>query len=134
MDKIDAVTENAETQEQIVKAVYEYMINNFDYDYEKAETIQAGYIPEISLLNEKGSGICYDYSAIFSAALRYKGVPAKMVKGNCKAVSSYHAWNEVMINGEWKVVDVTSDAFYASHNTEYSFEKDSAAYTASYVY
>jgi transglutaminase-like putative cysteine protease len=133
-DLIDEITLEANTNDEIIKAIYDYMLDNFKYDYEKAANIGTGYNPQISLLLDKKEGICYDYSAIFSAALRYKGIPTKLVKGYTTHVNSYHAWNEVLTENGWVTVDTTVDAFYKLHNMNYSFEKGSNEYTTKYYY
>ena len=131
---IDSITENATSDEEITNSIYKYMIENFSYDYNKAASVQSGYIPSISLLANEKNGICYDYSAIFSAALRYKGVPCKLLKGYSTYVGSYHAWNQVCLNGQWMTVDVTIDAYYNNYNMSYNFAKETEKYTEKYVY
>lgn len=131
---IDTITENAATDEEITNSIYDYMVENFSYDYDKAANIQSGYIPSISLLTNEKNGICYDYSAIFSAALRYKGIPSKLVKGYTTYVGSYHAWNQVYLDDQWVTVDITVDAYYNSYNMSYNFAKETEKYTEKYVY
>jgi transglutaminase-like putative cysteine protease len=131
---IDSITENATTNEEITNSIYDYMIENFSYDYNKAANIQSGYIPSISLLANEKNGICYDYSAIFTAALRYKGIPSKLVKGYTTYVGSYHAWNQVYLNDQWVTVDLTVDAYYNNYNISYNFTKETEKYTEKYVY
>ncbi len=131
---IDTITENSTTNEEITNCIYNYMIENFSYDYDKAANVQSGYLPSISLLTNEKNGICYDYSAIFSAALRYKGVPSKLVKGYTSYVGSYHAWNQVYLNDQWVTVDVTIDAYYNNYNMSYNFAKETEKYTEKYVY
>lgn len=134
MNFIDELTIDAVSNQEIIDVLYNYMINNFGYDYIKAATVKSGYLPEISLLLDEKIGICYDYSAIFSAALRYKGIPSKLVKGYTTYVNSYHAWNEVLTDEGWVIVDLTVDAFFKAHNMTYSFIKDNNAYTTKYEY
>ncbi|MDP3386965.1 MAG: transglutaminase-like domain-containing protein [Eubacteriales bacterium] len=134
MNFVDELTTDATSNQQIIGILYNYMVNNFGYDYNKATTVTSGYRPDISLLLNEKIGICYDYAAIFSAALRYKGIPSKLVKGYTTYVNSYHAWNEVLTDEGWVTVDLTVDAFYNTHNMTFSFAKDDAAYTTKYEY
>ncbi len=134
MNFVDELTTDATSNQEIIQVLYDYMVNNFGYDYNKAATVKSGYLPDISLLLNDQIGICYDYAAVFSAALRYKGIPSKLVKGYTTYVSSYHAWNEVLTDEGWVTVDLTIDAFYNTHNMAYSFAKDDNDYTTKFEY
>ena len=131
---IDEITLQAETDSEILQSIYNYMIENFNYDYEKANLVDTNYLPNIDLLLTTSKGICYDYSAILSAALRYKGVPAKLIKGNTTFLEEYHSWNEVLINDEWVTIDTTIDTYYNEYNFIYSMEKNSENYIVENVY
>ena len=134
MNFVDQLTIDSTTNQEIIQVIYDYMVNNFGYDYTKASTVKSGYLPDISLLLNDQIGICYDYAAVFSAALRYKGIPSKLVKGYTTYVNSYHAWNEVLTDDGWVTVDLTIDAFYNTNKMAYSFAKDNNAYTTKFEY
>lgn len=95
-----------------VKAIYEYVVLNTSYDTAKLNNLPSGYEPNIEDTFKARKGICYDYSALFGAMCRSQGIPCKLVKGYVKNVNGYHAWNRVYVDGQWKVVDTTSDAVY----------------------
>lgn len=133
-DKAKELTYNLDKDKAKVEAIYSYMVDNFSYDYDKKRTVQTGYIPDIddTLLTKKG--ICYDHAALFAAMTRSVGIPCKLVKGYAKGVNDYHAWNEVAINGEWIVVDTTSDMqLNAAHKT-FTMEKPAECYNKLYEY
>ena len=91
--------------------LYEYIIENIDYDNEKISELTYDYQPDIeeTYLTEKG--ICYDYASLLAAMLRSLNIPAKLVKGYASySPGDYHAWNEVYIDGEWIIIDSTRDA------------------------
>jgi len=71
-------------------AIYEYVIENFTYDYELAETVQSGYLPNLDEVLRRKEGICFDYSALVTAMLRSQGVPARLEIGYHG--EQYHAW------------------------------------------
>ena len=48
--------------------------------------------------------------SLFAAMLRSVGVPTKLIKGESSNVEGYHAWNEVYINGKWRIVDTSYDS------------------------
>jgi transglutaminase-like putative cysteine protease len=104
------LTEGLESDEEKFQVIYDYVVKNIRYDYRKAYTVQAGYIPSPDDTLVDGTGICYDYSSLLAVMLRSQDIPTKLVKGYSTKVSVYHAWNEVFINGQWSTVDTTVDA------------------------
>jgi len=76
-----------------VAAVYDYVVGNLVYDYDRAATVKSGYLPELDRVLEEKKGICFDYAALMAAMLRSQEVPCKLVVGY--AGSTYHAWISV---------------------------------------
>ena len=77
----------------VVSKVYEYVVANITYDYNKANTVQSGYMSNPDSTLSTGTGICFDYAALTAAMLRSQGIPTKMVFGYVGADGAYHAWN-----------------------------------------
>jgi len=117
-----------------IDLVYDFIINNISYDYDKVKYLTPNYIPYPDKTIDELKGICYDYSSLFAAMKRSEEIPIKLVKGYSTHVDGYHAWNEVLINGEWIVVDTTSDAAYNKANVNYNFSKKRSNYTKVYEY
>ncbi len=95
------------SDEDKVEAIYDYVTRYLSYDKEKAQNVQAGYIPDIEQILKDRKGICFDYSALMAAMLRAQNIPSQLVMGNLTSEGIYHAWNEVYINGEWRWYDAT---------------------------
>lgn len=76
-----------------VAAVYDHVVHNFSYDYEKAETVKSGYLPDLDAVLEQQKGICFDYAALMTAMLRSQEVPCKLVVGYAGDI--YHSWISV---------------------------------------
>jgi len=116
IQKAKELTIDCKTDEAKVDAIYKYVAKSIKYDSAKEKLVptMSFYITDIEETFETGKGICYDYSSIFASMLRSVGVPTKMVKGYSKIgkVSNLHAWNEVYVNGQWKVVDPTYGASF----------------------
>jgi len=125
---IDEITIEAKTDNDILHSIHSYITENVNYDYKKSELVNADYLPNIDLLHTTQEGICYDYSAMVSAALRYKGIPTKVIKGYTTFLDEYHSWNEVLIDNEWITIDTTLDAYYNNFNIPYSIIKNSESY------
>lgn len=115
-----------------VSAIYEYVVMNTSYDYEKLNTVQNGYEPNIEDTYATRKGICYDYAALFGAMCRSQGIPTKMIKGYASGVQGYHAWNSVYVGGQWKTIDTTADAVYRASGQKVSMYKN-ASYVKSIV-
>ena len=76
-----------------VAAVYDHVVHHFSYDYEKAETVKSGYLPDLDEVLALEKGICFDYAAVMTAMLRSQEVPCKLVVGYAGEI--YHAWISV---------------------------------------
>lgn len=110
--KAKDLTKNAKNDGEKIKAVYDYVTKNIKYDWDIVDKLPPRYIPNIENTYKSNKGICYDYSALFAGMLRSVGVETKLVKGYRDGINEYHAWNEVLVNGEWKIVDTTYSAAY----------------------
>lgn len=133
-DEAEELTQDLTTDEAKVEAIYNFIVDNCSYDYDKMTTVQSGYIPDINDTLQTKKGICYDYASLFASMTRSVGIPCKLVKGHADDVNGYHAWNEVDLNGKWIVVDATSDLQRRAADITYTMEKPAASYTKTYEY
>ncbi len=133
-DQADELTRGLASDQAKAEAIYNYIVNNCGYDYDKKRTVQTGYIPDPidTMLTKKG--ICYDYASLYASMTRSVGIPCKLVKGYADNVNGYHAWNEVGIDGKWVVVDTTSDMQLRAVGKAYTMEKPTASYSKTYEY
>ena len=114
--------------------LYQYIIENIGYDHDKVFNLSYDYLPDIQRTYREETGICYDYASLMAAMLRSINVPTKLVKGYANySPNTYHAWNEVFLNGEWIVIDTTRDASLVGAALNVMI-KDSADYTKVYEY
>ena len=99
------------TDEEKITAIWTYIKSNYSYDYDKVKNLPANttYVPSVEATFASQKGICYDISAVAASMLRSQGVPTKLVKGYTPKASTYHAWNQVYVNGTWKTMDITYD-------------------------
>jgi hypothetical protein len=132
--KAKQLTQGKTTDEAKVQAIYNYIVSNVKYDYKLAANVTPDYIPNSSNTLTTKKGICYDYASLFATMLRSEGIPTKLVMGNTSYVSTYHAWNEVFLNGKWVTVDTTVDAGLGNNNKDTGLVKVASKYTAAKVY
>ena len=89
--KANELTKGLKTDKEKAQAIYNYVTNTIKYDYNKAATVQTGYIPSVDSTLNSASGICFDYSVLYAAMMRSVGIPTKMIMGTTKNISEYHA-------------------------------------------
>ena len=118
----DEFCEGCETDEEKVLSFYQWIIHNFEYDYDCNPMFQ--YFNIRKTLSTR-QGICFDFANMFAAFCRSQNIPCYVVDGASYADSSVrHAWNRVYFNGFWWNVDVTNDICAARNGkTLYGFRE-----------
>ena len=100
----DEICADCDTDEEKVKAIYNWMIHNFEYDYDCEPFIQ--YFNARKTLSTR-KGICYDFSHLFATLCRSQHIPCFVVDGDKRDNNQYHhTWNRVYFNGSWWNMDV----------------------------
>jgi transglutaminase-like putative cysteine protease len=128
------LTKSKKTEAEKIEVCYQYMVQQFSYDFVKMKNLEYDYIPVIDDVLKKKLGICYDYSAVFASMLRSQGIKCKLIMGYTTNVKEYHAWNDVYVNDKWVVVDSTYDSQMYTNRVKYKFEKSRKDYKESYEY
>ncbi|MCL2826024.1 MAG: transglutaminase-like domain-containing protein [Eggerthellaceae bacterium] len=137
------LTANAENQGDALESIYDWIVQNVSYDYDKAATVvnATDYIPSPDETMQTGKGICFDYSALAAAMLRSQGIPCTIMTGYVSPDNIYHAWNKVYIDGTWKTATISINAktwslidttFASGGNTNYA--GNGSSYTERYTY
>lgn len=132
---------NDMTDLEKAKAIHDWVAGNIKYDYQAYLEGDLGLEMATQTLEDK-SGVCSGYSFLYAALSRAAGLPARVVYGQIKGNGGWeaqrHAWNEVMVDGQWISVDSTWDAgyiqdgsFIASYSNEY-FNADAATFTSTH--
>ena len=136
VEKAKELTKDATTNKEKASLIYNYIVRNIRYDYDKASKVQTGYIPSVDTVLDTSLGICYDYSVLYAAMLRSVGVPTKMLMGYNDDIEEYHAWNEVYLKetNEWVTIDTTYDAPNIQNNISLPMIKDANQYQIKKVY
>ncbi len=104
----DTFCENADTNEEKVQAIYTWVRDNIEYDWDKKPTIMQYF--DVNDTMETKSGVCYDYACLFAAMCRSQNIPCLMVDGDPYVGKGAHTWNRVFYNGSWYQLDVTFDS------------------------
>jgi len=121
---ISDILKKKANDESKAKSLYNKLVQEWVYDFEKLKNDEPNYVPVIDTLYKSKKGICYDYSSVIAGGLRKSGVPTRLVMGYASYVDVYHAWNEILINGKWIIVDATADSQYYKAKQSYKFAKN----------
>ena len=105
-DLADEICAGCETDEEKVQAIYNWIIHNFEYDYDYHAIIQ--YF-DIQRTLRTHKGVCYDFSNLFAALCRSQNIPCYVVDGTSYETAAQHTWNRIYYNNSWWDVDVTND-------------------------
>lgn len=132
----------ANTDLDVVNNVYNYIIQNYTYDYDKAATVASGYLPVVDDFYNSKTGICFDYAVLMATMLRTQRIPTRLEIGYVG--EEYHAWISVhtpetgWINGiiefdgsTWRLMDPT---FAATSGRPKNFIPEDGNYLIKFVY
>ncbi|MFI3202539.1 MAG: transglutaminase domain-containing protein, partial [Eubacteriales bacterium] len=125
--KLDELTYGVEEMDSEVEkffTIYKRISENIVYDYAASDTIiklnKGNMVTkeehDIIAQSQNLSGlvnqttVCAGFSRILQAAMEKVGIEAKYITGKTETErDSYHAWNQVKIDGVWYNTDVTWD-------------------------
>ena len=142
VEKAEELSKPCNDDLEVIEQVYNYMISNFTYDYDKAESVQSGYLPDVDEVFEAQTGICFDYAAIMATMLRSQRIPTRLEVGYAGDV--YHAWistyieEQGWVNGiiqfdgkNWELMDPT---FASTSSKPEDFITNTDEYITKFVY
>ena len=122
----DEICAGCNTDEEKVQAIYQWITQNFEYDYDYHAFIQ--YFNIRRTLHTR-KGVCYDFSNLFAALCRSQNIPCYVVDGISYETAAQHTWNRVYYNDFWWDVDVTNDTTANQNDIQpYGFHKLDSAF------
>jgi len=114
------LTKPARDDREKVRAIFRWIAENIAYDIDAYRAGRACDVsPEGVLRNRKS--VCSGYAALFQSLAEKAGLKAVTIKGYSKGYgyaagakmrSTNHAWNAVMLEGKWQLLDATWGAGY----------------------
>lgn len=127
-----------------LQQIYDYVVSNLTYDYEKADTVTTGYLPDVDETLKTGTGICFDYAALTTAMLRSCDIPCKLQIGYAGDIK--HAWIDVYIHSKgwvnqavsfkgdtWTLMDPTFDSNSDDKEAIQDYIGDESNYTVQFT-
>ena len=120
------LAQGARNELDVVRRVYEFIIENIEYDHNFANQVTTGlittYVPDLDDILRRGSGVCFDYAALMAAMLRAQLIPTRLEIGYVSG-GIFHAWVSVYTaehgwvgvaefasGGNWTLMDPTFSA------------------------
>lgn len=130
------------TDADVASAIYSYLVDHIQYDNDKANTVENGYLPDPDETLKSGKGICFDYASLAAAMFRSLGIPCKLITGYV-GEETYHAWNSIYLKNQgwitvelkvqadtWQRVDIT----FASGGMPENTISEDMQYTTRFTY
>ena len=103
-----------------IKAVHDWVANNFYYDWDMYNNNNHEHISAVETLYKKRT-VCEGYVNLTVALLRSLNIPAKYISGYTASNNNdNHAWCEAFADGRWIILDVTWDSKNTFKNGVYS--------------
>ena len=127
-----------------LQTIYNYVVSHVTYDYDLADTVASGYLPDVDETLQTGKGICFDYAALTTAMLRSCDIPCKLQIGYAGDIK--HAWINVYIRSRgwvdkavefsgdsWSRMDPTFDSNSEDKDTIQEYIGDNDNYTVQFT-
>ena len=127
-----------------LQTIYNYVVSHVTYDYDLADTVASGYLPDVDETLQTGKGICFDYAALTTAMLRSCDIPCKLQIGYAGNIK--HAWINVYIRSRgwvdkavefsgdsWSRMDPTFDSNSEDKDTIQEYIGDNDNYTVQFT-
>ncbi len=156
IDKLaNKINQDFKTTEEKVRAIYTWIALHINYDVKtylkgtkpikytfrneeeklQKETEIEDKLAKQTLKTQKA--VCHGYATLFKTLCELSGIKSVLITGTSKTSTSDigkeptrtdHAWNAVMINDEWKLIDVTWGAGYLNGQNMRFIKEYSDAY------
>lgn len=126
----DSLMQDAKTEEEKALTIYTWVAQNIEYDYLGVDNITMGF--ESSQVVEEAlrlrKGVCQHYAELFHALAIESGLRSVVVFGytrqNGKIDKVPHAWNALMIDSSWYLIDATwGSGYFDGTNYQHEFRE-----------
>ena len=116
----DPVIKNLASTLKTPEAIYDYLVNNLTYDYQKIDRDTIKRLGAKDVLQHKDQAICMEFTDLFIALSRAAGIPAREIDGFAYTTNTklrpiflqrdiLHSWPEYydQIKNSWVPIDPT---------------------------
>jgi hypothetical protein len=142
-DKALELCEGLKTQQEKFDAITAWLTRNIIYDYVRATRVRELLGPDVERCFDLHLGICLDIAALAACMFRAVGMVTNIAIGNCTSIytvhtekgdrvskygPTWHAWNEILVNGK----KVIWDQVIAKKNWSINSRDGRLVWTANY--
>jgi hypothetical protein len=136
VDLAEYLTQPATTDREKVRSFYTWMIHNIQYDHASLDLDNDRINKSNEDVLRRKKAVCYGFSTLFEELCEKTGITSTVISGYSKGTPTSsedftkpdHAWNAVLIEGVWHLLDITwshnlleSTAGYGKYHPEYYF-------------
>ncbi len=133
----NSLTENLSTEMEKVRAIFDWITSNIEYMVRPVRNKRTQMIDDndtvyrsldervaITVL-EKRVAVCEGYSRLFKTLCEFAGIRSEIIHGyanggrSASRFGSNHTWNAVLIDNEWKLIDVTWASGFVTWRGDY---------------
>ncbi len=115
-DVAHQLTGTMNSQTEMVRSIYSWIALHINYD---SAALFTGNVPDQSpeAIVQRRNAVCEGYARLFVSMCKSIGIESRMIKGFVREEGvnfkfPNHAWNSVLINGKWQLLDVTWGGLY----------------------
>ncbi len=117
----DYLTGTANTPRLKAQRIYNWIASNINYDlYMLRAPKSSGRDCSPATVLQRRQSVCQGYATLFEAMAKRAGLKVEIVVGIGRSQDGgqpeSHAWNAVMLDGEWKLLDCTWGAGFVNGN------------------
>ena len=112
-DLVAKLTAKSETDEEKLKAIFDWVTSNIKYDHKAAKN-DISITKSIDEIIRTKSAICTGYSSLMKELCIISGIECHVVSGYARSSTGQiisdapdHAWNAVKLGGKWYLLDAT---------------------------
>lgn len=103
---------NGKSDYEKIQAVYEWMISHIRYDYDNLnnDSYRTKHGAYAAIINK--TSVCSGYALLYYRIMLTLGIDCRYITGLADAndPTSYHAWNIVLLDGKYYLIDTTWEA------------------------
>ena len=116
--------------------IYKWITTNIKYDMKGYQLVQSG-VPAASQSPDKvvrfKKGVCEGYANLYESMCTKAGLKCEIITGYARGgayrlfkrnIPENHAWNAVLVDGDWRLVECTWGAGYLDQNSRFHFEEN----------
>lgn len=109
---VKTITLDCPTPQLKARAVYDWILLNIKYDYDKLYHVNThDYLSDPALILQQRKGICIEFATLAQRMFKEAGIPCEIVIGSVQNDTTHelesHAWNAIELAGKWQLLELT---------------------------